>query len=126
VGTVGVIAAYALVHAAISYSAQAPAKVDVTGEWTFSVESAAGSSMPLITLKQDGQKLTGRYSSQLMGEAAITGTVNGQTIEFTVSANVQGTAIELKYSGTIENKDSMKGKLSAGEFGDGTFTAKRK
>jgi hypothetical protein len=39
---------------------------------------------------------------------------------------VQGTRIELRYSGTVEGKDSMKGKLSAGEFGDGTFSAKRK
>jgi hypothetical protein len=114
----------------LSVSTAVPAaqatRVDVTGEWTFSVESAAGTSMPAVTLKQEGQKLTGRYSSQIMGEATITGTVNGQAIDFTVSANVQGTTIELKYTGTIENKDSMKGKLSAGEFGDGTFTAKRK
>ena len=102
------------------------AKVDVTGDWTFSVESAAGTSMPAVTLKQDGQKLTGRYSSQLMGEAPLTGTVNGLAIDFVISADVQGTRIELKYTGTIENNNSMKGKLSAGEFGDGTFTAKRK
>jgi hypothetical protein len=108
----------------IVHAAQTP-KVDVTGAWTFSVESAAGTSNPTVTFKQEGEKLTGRYSSQIMGEANLTGTVKGQTIEFTVSADVQGTSVSLKYTGTIDSKDSMKGKLSAGEFGDGTFSAKR-
>ena len=110
----------------VAASAVQSAKVDVTGVWTFMVESAAGSSSPTLTFKQDGEKLTGRYSSQLMGEVELSGSVKGQTIEFVVSSNVQGAQIELKYTGTIDGKDSMKGKLSAGEFGDGTFTAKRK
>jgi hypothetical protein len=101
-------------------------KVDVTGVWIFSVESPAGKSNPTLTFKQEGEKLTGQYSSQLMGQADLTGTVKGQAIEFVVSANVQGTAIELKYSGSVDSKDSMKGTLSAGDFGNGTFTAARK
>src|SRR5687767_453462 len=98
------------------------AKVDVTGVWIFTVESAAGKSNPTLTFKQDGEKLTGQYSSQLMGEAQLAGTVKGQAIDFTVSANVQGTQVELKYVGTVESKDSMKGTLSAGDLGGGTFT----
>jgi hypothetical protein len=102
------------------------AKVDVTGVWIFTVESAAGKSNPTLTFKQDGEKLTGQYSSQLMGEAQLVGTVKAQAIDFTVSANVQGTQVELKYVGTVESKDSMKGTLSAGDLGGGTFTATRK
>lgn len=110
----------------VAASAVQSAKVDVSGAWIFTVESAAGSSTPAVIFKQDGEKLTGSYSSQLMGEAKLSGTVKGEAIEFVVSSNVQGVQIELKYTGTIEGQDSMKGKLSAGEFGDGTFTAKRK
>jgi hypothetical protein len=101
-------------------------KVDVTGVWIFSVESPAGKSNPTLTFKQEGEKLTGQYSSQLMGQADLTGTVKGAAIEFVVSANVQGTAIELKYTGSVDSKDSMKGTLSAGDFGSGTFTGARK
>jgi hypothetical protein len=101
-------------------------KVDVTGVWIFTVESAAGKSNPTLTFKQEGEKLTGQYSSQLMGQADLTGSVKGQTIEFVVSATVQGTPIELKYTGTVDTKDSMKGTLSAGDFGNGTFTGARK
>jgi len=101
------------------------AKVDVSGVWIFSVESAAGSSSPTVTFKQEGEKITGHYSSQLVGDAPLVGTVKDQTINFTITGEIQGTPLVLKYTGTIENKDSMKGKLST-EFGDGTFTAKRK
>jgi len=101
-------------------------KVDVTGVWVFSVESPAGKSNPTLTFKQEGEKLSGQYSSQLMGQADLTGTIKGQAIEFVVSATVQGTAIELKYSGSVDSKDSMKGTLSAGDFGSGTFTGARK
>jgi hypothetical protein len=100
--------------------------VDVTGVWIFSVESPAGKSNPTLTFKQDGETLTGQYSSQLMGQADLTGTVKGQAIEFVVSATVQGTPIELKYTGAVDTKDSMKGTLSAGDFGNGTFTGARR
>ena len=59
-------------------------------------------------------------------QADLTGTVKGQAIEFLVSATVQGTPIELKYTGAVDTKDSMKGTLSAGDFGSGTFTGIRK
>src|SRR5262245_17915328 len=110
-------------------SAAAPAqegsKVDVTGKWVLTVESAAGTSMPTATFKQEGEKLTGHYSSMVVGEAELSGTVEGQSIEFRVQGQVQDTQIVLTFTGTLEGKDSMKGKMSAGQFGDGTFSAKR-
>ena len=102
------------------------AKVDVTGVWAFTVESAAGTGLPTVTTKQEGEKLTGHYSSMFFGEAELTGTVTDQAINFIVTAEAQGTKVELKFTGTVEAKDAMKGKLSAAELGDGTFTAKRK
>jgi hypothetical protein len=101
-------------------------RVDVTGVWVFTVESPAGKSNPTLTFKQEGEKLSGQYSSQLMGQADLTGTVKGQAIEFVVSSTVQGTPIELRYAGAVDTKDSMKGTLSAGDFGNGTFTGTRK
>jgi len=101
------------------------AKVDVTGEWVLMVMSVGGTGTPTVTFKQDGENLTGHYSSELIGEADLKGTVKGQAIEFIVSADVQGTKFDLKYTGTVEGKE-MKGKVSSGDFGDGTFTGKRK
>jgi hypothetical protein len=99
--------------------------VDVTGNWTLEVNTqAGGTTMPTVTLKQDGEKLTGHYSSQTLGEADITGTVKGQQIEFGFDVEVQGFALHVIYTGTV-TRDTMKGKISLGELGDGTFTGKK-
>jgi hypothetical protein len=123
--TAAAAAFLALSSIAIVQAGQA-AKVDVTGAWVFTVTSDAGTTNPAVTLKQDGEKITGHYSSQLFGEADLAGTVKGQTIAFIVSAEIQGMKIELKYDGTIESNTSMKGTLSAGDLGGGTFTAVKK
>jgi hypothetical protein len=99
-------------------------KVDVTGTWSFQVETGAGTGTPTMTFKQEGEKLSGHYSGQL-GEAPISGTIKGNAIEFAFDVSVQGTAVHVVYSGTVE-KDSMKGTVKLGDFGDGTFTAKKK
>src|SRR5215510_11523921 len=83
-----------------SISAQST-KVDVTGVWLFTIMSELGTGTPTVTFKQEGEKLTGHYSSQLVGEADLTGTVKGQTIEFVISAELQGTKLEFKYTGTV-------------------------
>src|SRR5687767_7178859 len=87
------------------------AKVDVTGTWILTVQSEAGTGTPTVTFKQDGEKLTGHYSSMLVGEAELTVNVKGQAIEFTVRADLQGMPFEFKFAGTLEGNDSMKGKL---------------
>ena len=102
---------------------QAPA--NVTGKWIFTVETSAGGGMPTVTLKQDGEKLTGHYSSQTFGEVDLTGTVKGAAITFMFGADVQGTHLDVTYSGTIEGKDSMKGKVNLGGLGEGTFIARK-
>lgn len=101
------------------------AKVDLTGKWAFAVQTDAGTGTPTVTLKQDGDKLTGHYSSQTLGEADLTGTVKGQAFDFGFTANAQGTSLEVKYKGTIESKDALKGSVDLGGLGTGTFTAKR-
>ena len=101
------------------------AKIDVTGKWAFTVQTSAGSGTPTVTLKQDGEKLTGRYSSANLGEADLTGSVDGRTIDFSFTAEAQGTSFQVTYTGTIEDKDSLKGKVDLGGQAQGTFTAKR-
>src|SRR3954464_12627015 len=115
------LAAIAIATAALGAQAS---KVDVTGKWMFNVETAAGAGTPTITLKQDGEKLTGHYSGQL-GEADLTGTIKGADLTFKFSVDAQGNALECTYKGTAEGKDSMKGTLNIAGLADGTFTAKK-
>ena len=100
----------------------APAAVDLTGTWRITVVTdAAGTGTPTVTLKQTGDSLTGHYSSQLLGEADVAGTVKEGKVTFRFAA--QGVAVV--YSGTVESKDALKGTATFGDVATGTFTAKR-
>jgi hypothetical protein len=121
---VAVLVAVAVFYGvSITHAGQA-GKVDVTGKWAFAVETGAGSGNPVMTFKQDGEKLTGHYSGQL-GEADLTGTVKGQDITFKFTVDAQGTTINAVYTGTVDANGSMKGKVELAGLGEGTFTAKR-
>ena len=109
---------------AASDGSQQAEKTDVSGAWAFQVEFSGGTGTPTMTFKQDGEKLTGHYSGQL-GEAPLEGTVKGNAIEFSIDVDIQGTAAHIVYSGTVD-KDSMKGTVKLADFGEGTFTAKKK
>jgi hypothetical protein len=98
---------------------------DVSGVWAFTIETGGGTGTPTVSFKQDGEKLTGHYSSQVLGERDFTGTIKGNAINFTVEADIQGQAVKVSYSGTVD-KDTMKGKVVLGELGEGTFTGKKK
>jgi hypothetical protein len=121
---VAALVAVSLVYGASLGQAGQAAKVDVTGKWAFTVETAAGSGTPVMTFTQDREKLTGHYSGQL-GEADLTGTVKGQDITFKFSVDAQGQTLNAVYTGTVDGKDSMKGKVDLVGLGEGTFTAKR-
>lgn len=99
--------------------------MNISGDWSVTVETSAGSGNPSFTFKQEGENLTGMYKGQL-GEGPLTGTVKGADIKFTIKVNAQGQDLTIVYTGTIENKDSMKGKVVLGELGEGTWTGKRK
>ncbi|HYE72530.1 MAG TPA: hypothetical protein VEF04_04330 [Blastocatellia bacterium] len=118
----GSILVFALCGLAVvrAYSAQ---DINVTGEWEFQVETANGSGTPSFTFKQEGEKLTGTYKGRF-GEVPLTGTVKGNAINF--SFKVADFDATFNYVGTVESKDSMKGKVEVGDLGSGTWTAKRK
>ncbi len=106
-------------------SAQTDAKVDVTGKWLFNVSTSAGTGTPTVTFKQQGDSITGHYSSQTLGEADLKGTVKDRKINFSFRVDIQGTSLTVVYSGTVEGNDAMKGSLDLGGQATGTFTAKR-
>lgn len=98
---------------------------DVTGTWSFQVDSDMGSGTPTFTFKQDGSKLTGTYSGQL-GEAPLTGTVNGDKVEFSFEVAPAGEKLTVKYAGTLDGATAMKGSVEFGGQAKGTFTATKK
>ena len=77
-----------------------------------------------LTLTQSGETLTGTYSSQVFGEQKITGTIKGNGITFEFTATIEGNAVKVTYTGTVETA-TMKGKVTIGDLGEGTLTAKK-
>ena len=75
---------------------------------------------PAFSFKQEGGKITGKYSG-LLGGNEVTGKLVGGKIEFGFTTD-QG---KIEYSGTVE-KHGMKGRTKYGDSLDGTWTAKRK
>ena len=106
-------------------AAQTGTKVDVSGKWLFSVTTSAGTGTPTVTVKQQGDTITGHYSSQTLGEADLKGTVKDGKINFSFRTEVQGTSLVVSYSGSVENNDALKGTVDIGGQATGTFTAKR-
>ena len=113
------ILASLLLAAALSWGAE------ISGKWKFTVESEMGVSNPEATLKQDGEKLTGDYKGQI-GEYKIAGTVVGDQVRFSFKASPTGEEMEVVYTGTLDAAGkSMKGKVTLGSLGSGTFTAEK-
>jgi len=99
--------------------------VDVSGNWALTVETSAGTGNPTVEFKQDGETLTGNYSSQVFGEQKVTGTIKGNAITFGFTTSFQGSTVTVTYTGTAD-PSTMKGKVTLGELGEGTFTGKKK
>jgi hypothetical protein len=106
-------------------AAQTDKPADVTGVWAFQLDLGGTTATPTVTFKQDGEKLSGTYSSQVLGEQPLTGTVKGNAINFGFTASFDGNSVKVTYDGTIE-KDTMKGTVTFGDMGGGTFTGKKK
>jgi hypothetical protein len=94
---------------------------DISGKWTFQVDTDAGSGSPTFVFKQTGEKLTGTYSG-LFGTAELTGTVKGDDIEFSFEAGTPDQKAKIVYKGKIESASKMKGTADLGGMGSGTWT----
>jgi hypothetical protein len=94
---------------------------DISGKWTFNVETDAGSGSPTFVFKQAGEKLTGTYTGTF-GTAEVTGTVKGNIIEFSFEATVGDQKGKIVYTGKIEAPGKMKGEVELAGLGKGTWT----
>ena len=98
---------------------------DISGTWSFAVETDQGTGNPTFVLKQDGEKLTGTYTG-ILGEAKVTGTVKGDQVVIEFQGEVSGQTFKVVYSGVIESPTRMKGKVDLGGQISGTWTATKK
>ena len=107
-------------------AASPAAASSLTGDWNVSLQLDTITATPSLTLKQDGDKLTGEYTSQQYGKFPLTGSVKGTEMTFTVSMSIEGNAISAVYNGVIQPDGSIKGGVDLGGAMSGSFTATRK
>jgi hypothetical protein len=118
--------AWILLLSVIPFSSGLPARteaVDVTGAWDLTVESQEGTAHPSITLKQEGERITGTYEGKIGG--SLEGTIKGNEISFSLNLKFQDTSYTVTYTGTV-TENSMKGTVRFGNTGTGSWSANRK
>jgi hypothetical protein len=93
---------------------------DISGKWTFNVDTDAGSGSPTFVFKQEGEKLTGTYNGTF-GTAQLTGTVKGDDIQFSFEATMLDQKGTVTYKGKIESAAKMKGDVDLAGLGKGTW-----
>ena len=108
---------------AASQPAQEKPAATMTGTWAIEAQHSAGTSTPTVVITQSGEKLSGKYTGSY-GESDLVGTIKGNEFSFTVEIGTEQ-KVKVTYNGTLSG-DTIKGNLTMGEMGEGTFTGKRK
>jgi len=119
------MAALLIVAAPAAIGAQdAPKAANVSGAWESTIETPQGPGTSTLTLKQDGESITGTEAGQ-MGEIALKGSVKGDTITYALTLDFGGQQFTLTYTGKV-NGDAISGTVDFGGMASGAWTAKRK
>ncbi len=103
--------------------AQEKPAATLTGTWALEVQHSAGTSTPTATITQTGEKLAGKYVGSY-GESVLTGSIKGADFTFSVEIGTEQ-KVTVVYTGTLDG-DTVRGSLTMGEMGEGTFTGKRR
>jgi hypothetical protein len=114
---------FGLLFLALASAVALPA-ADVTGSWKADFETPVGHRNYTYELKADGDKLTGKATSE-RGETAIAeGKVSGDQISFVENLEFEGQSIRIEYTGKVSG-DEIHFKRQVGDFGSQEFVAKR-
>jgi hypothetical protein len=99
------------------------APANIAGAWQFTVEMEMGTGRPVVTFKQDGEKISGTYEGRY-GASNLVGTVKENAVEFTVTMVAEGTTVTGAFSGVFAS-ERMSGEVEYEGAGGGTWTAVR-
>ena len=97
--------------------------VDVTGKWELTSESPRGTQTSTITFEQEGAVLKGAIETRMGSLPFEGGSVEDNTITFTIVRSMGERTMEMTYSGTVEG-DTITGTMTTPR-GETPWTAKR-
>src|SRR6185295_10299406 len=112
-----------LVLAALLFAAPTFAQTSVAGDWNLTIQSPTGTRTVPLTLKQDGEKVTGMFKGP-QGELPVEGTLVGSELKFAFAIPIQGQSLDISMTGKVEG-EAVNGTAQFGGFGEGPFSMKR-
>jgi len=96
----------------------------LAGKWDVTFSTPGGEFPANATFTEEGGgKVSGTFGSQ-MGDAPITGTVDGRAFKLTMTAQTPQGAMEVALTGEVDG-DSIKGKAEIAGMGQMEWSAKR-
>lgn len=96
---------------------------NISGKWEIQVEGYGAPRMQKFELKQKGEDLSGVYAGKF-GESKVSGTVKDSAVDFEMRVIENEHIITVHYTGTADD-DSIKGTVTFGDAGKGTWVASR-
>ena len=102
----------------------AQAKVDVSGDWDFTMTTPRGPMNSTAKFVQDGEKLTVTMIRK-EGEYKGTGTIKGADIEWTITRDTPRGQMTTTYKGKVDG-DTMTGTAQMGDRGSMEWKATKK
>lgn len=102
----------------------AAAQGSTAGDWDVSLETPLGAQSVTLSLKQDGEKLTGELANPL-GALPVTGSYTSGMMAVNATLVFQGMSLQLGLNGKVDG-DTLSGTAKAGDLGEFPFTGKRK
>src|SRR6267378_2871990 len=112
-----------LVLAALLLAVPSFAQTTVAGDWELTIQSPTGTRTVPLTLKQDGEKVTGMFKGP-QGELPVEGTLVGDELKFAFAIPIQGQSLDISMTGKVAG-EAVTGTAQFGGFGEGPFTMKR-
>ena len=104
------------------------ADAGITGKWTAEFDSQVGQQKYVFEFKADGEKLTGKASSERQGTKSETEIKGGKIVKdevsFTETLKIQDQDIAVEYKGKLAG-DELKLHRKVGEFAEYDIVAKR-
>ncbi len=121
-------AALTIVFGTRAFAQQDPPKAapaGVAGNWSLVVAAQDGTITAGMSLKQDGQKVTGTFTSDHTGEVAVDGQYVDGTLSFTIALHGgNDPSMKIDFTGKLKTDGSLAGSLT-GPMGDMEWTASR-
>ncbi len=107
----------------VSAPGNAAAQADLNGMWDLTVMTDQGDQIITLNMVQDGHDLTATGDTEF-GSFEMTGTIDGSDVRFQWELDMQGTPLDIVFTGTLAD-GMLSGTADFGGMGEGDWTAKR-